>query len=914
MIYFFVFLWICGIWVPNVAANEVRLPPTLIPEHYSLEIITDLNNFNFSGKVWIRVKCIKETNQVVLHSEGLTINTNGTTVKTIDADVKNSIKLTNFSFNEENDFFTIILDQPLKLDQKYEIFIPFNRTLDQNLDGYYRSSYDNPKTKRKEWLSVTQFEPTSARSAFPCFDEPSLKAIFNISLGRTEKYSSISNMPLSKTEPIRGKPGWVWDRYEETVPISTYLIAFVVSDFEYKESPPNNNSAVFRIWARSNAINQVEFAKNVGPKCLQFYENFFDIKYPLPKQDMIAIPDFNAGAMENWGLITYRETVLLFDNSTSSEVNKHSIVSVIAHELAHQWFGNLVTMKWWTDLWLNEGFATHMAALAVHNLFPEWNSLSHETVSNMLSVFSLDALKSSHPVSVTVANPKEINEIFDIISYKKGSFLLHMIRNFLSEKTFKNGVTHYLNKHKFSNAEQDDLWQALTEQAHEDASLLSHLTVKEIMDTWTLQTGFPLVTVIRNYQTNSAQLSQERFLLDTLEREKKNSCWWIPITYTTQRDLNFKSTKPLQWMTCPQGSLSINNLPNNDQWILFNLNVSGLYRINYDEDNWKMLIKTLQSDLYSTIGALNRVQLIEDSGALAWVGKLPYSIYFDVLDYLRYEKEYLPWKSALSNIDTVEKLIRRTSAFGAFKEFMNALISPIYNDVGGLNKKPTKNLLESTRYRSMITSWGCKFRVGTCVQEAREVFNKWLENPSNNIIPKELRSVVYCTAVKHGGEAEWNFLWNQYKTTNTATEKSLILSTLGCTREVWLLERYMDWAIDDTSGIRKQDALLTFTSVAKNEVGYYVAKNFVWKRIGDIQNYLGVNSRRVSSLISTLASQMIYEEDYQELKNFTIRNSNYLVPSKQAIEQSLESVRLQVQWHKSHFHLIKEKLSAYDKV
>ena len=683
-------------------------------------------------------------------------------------------------------------------------------------------------------------------------------------------------MPIRKTEPIKGRVGWSWDRYEDTVPISTYLIAFVVSDFEYKHSPVTKSNVLFRIWARHNAISQVEFAKKVGPEFLEYFESFFDVKYPLPKQDMIAIPDFSAGAMENWGLITYREALLLYDNNTSSELNKFSIASVIAHELAHQWFGNLVTMKWWTDLWLNEGFATHMAALAVQDIFPKWNSLSHEIVSDLQSVFSLDSLESSHPVSVTIGNPKDIKEIFDTISYRKGSFLLHMIRHFLSEDTFKKGVTRYLRKHKYKNAEQDDLWESLTDQAHADNALPSNLTVKEIMDTWTLQTGFPLVTVTRNYESNSATISQERFLRDTARMQQPSSCWWIPITYTTQQHLDFKNTRPKLWFSCPHQIKKIDDLPDKNTWILLNLNISGLYRINYDNDNWALLINTLNSVTHTDIPVLNRVQLIEDSSALAWVGKLSYDIHFKILDYLQNEKEFLPWKSALNNIETLQKLLLRTPVYGSFKGFMKGLLSSIYKEIGGFYVKITNNKLENIRFRRMITAWGCTYKAGDCVEDAQNLFNKWLENPSNNVIPKEFRSTVYCNAIKYGSEKEWNFLWNQYKHTNIASEKTLLLSALGCAREVWLLERYLEWAIDDLSGIRKQDALLIFNSVARGDIGFYVAKHFLWKKIGDIQNHLGLNSVRVSQLIKELASQMTTEHDFHELKNFTITNKHFI--------------------------------------
>lgn len=249
-----------------------------------------------------------------------------------------------------------------------------------------------------------------------------MKATFDISLGHHKQYIALSNMPMNRSEPMATITDWVMDHFTTTVPMSTYLVAYTVNDFEYRESMTKmDGDVVFKIWARRDAIDQVDYARDVGPRVTRFYEEYFAEKFPLPKIDMIAIPDFSAGAMENWGLITYRETALLYHPNISTASNKHRVASVIAHELAHQWFGNLVTMKWWTDLWLNEGFATYVASLGVEYLHPEWHSLEEESVDNTLGIFKFDALTSSHPVSVEIGHPNQISQIFDAISYEKGS-------------------------------------------------------------------------------------------------------------------------------------------------------------------------------------------------------------------------------------------------------------------------------------------------------------------------------------------------------------------------------------------------------------------------------------------------------------------------------------------------------------
>lgn len=536
-----------------------------------------------------------------------------------------------------------------------------------------------------------------------------------------------------------GHENWVMDHFEETVPMSTYLVAYSINDFAFKESPvESDSSVVFRIWARRDAINQVDYAKSIGPKVLKFYEDYFDIKFPLPKIDMIAIPDFSAGAMENWGLITYRETALLFDPLKSSASSQHRVASVVAHELAHQWFGNLVTMRWWTDLWLNEGFATYVAALGVEHLHPEWNSLEEESVDNTLDIFRFDSLRTSHPVSVEIGHPNQISEIFDVISYNKGSAIIRMMQLFLGEETFRNGVSNYLKKHKYSNAQQSDLWDALTEAAHKNGVLPNELSVKTIMESWTLQTGYPVITVERDYEQNTAELTQVRFLADRKRlKVELNPCWWIPLSWTTNDVSDFNSTMARDWFKCSEKNSMeddsddvhtkvISNVTA-DNWILFNLQLSGLYKVKYDKQNWRLIAKTLNGPDYQKINSINRAQLLDDAMDLAWKGEQDYGIALAMIEYLKQEKEYIPWKSALDNLNSVNRLIKRTPLFGVFKAYMQHILEPIYEKMGGLSVENLQtNRLDAVKHKVLVSAWSCRFDVGDCIEKSLSMFKAWM--------------------------------------------------------------------------------------------------------------------------------------------------------------------------------------------
>ncbi|XP_050507042.1 aminopeptidase N-like [Diabrotica virgifera virgifera] len=900
------------------ATNCYRLPKDVIPENYKLEIISNLgapkDSFNFDGKVWITVTCTHPTQNITLHSKHLDIKDDDVILKDITSNDSKTVKISNVEFKEEFEFLILNLEEDLNTDHKYEIYIGFSGKMDDGLAGFYRSSYYDKKDKEKKWLGVTQFEPISARMAFPCFDEPEMKATFDISIGRKEGYTVISNMPVLRTEPLKEKDGWFWDRFDTSVPMSTYLVAWVVSDFDYKSGKlVENNNVTFRIWARKDAINQVDFATEVGPKCLEYYEKFFDIEYPLPKQDMISIPDFSAGAMENWGLITYRESYLLYDPKVSSKTSQNRVASVIAHELAHQWFGNLVTMKWWTDLWLNEGFATYMASLALEDLFPQWNSLEEEDADNILDVFSFDALRTSHPVSVPIGNPKEIDEIFDTISYKKGSSLIRMMTLFLGEEILRKGVSNYLKKHKYGNAEQDDLWEALTKEAHSQNVLPKNLTVKLIMDTWTVQTGYPVINVMRDYSKKSASISQHRHLRDLIyPKDASKPCWWVPLSYSTKSNPNFNSTTPKHWLSCPEHSQTIEDLGDENDWVIFNNKMAGIYKVNYDERNWNMITKFLQGPDFQTIPTLNRVQIISDAADLAYIGSLKYEIFFEMLKYLKQETEYMPWKAAIDKTDVITKHLKKSASYGKYKEYMRHLLTPIYEKFGGFEVTTDPEKLDYIKLQALIVSRSCAFEVANCVSQAKSLFNKLKEKQSDNVIPKDLRSAVYCTVLKHGGEAEWDFLWNKYQNSNVATEKSTILTNLGCTEEIWMLARYLDWSLNDTQ-IRRQDSSSVFASVSRNNVGYFIAKNYFYNNIDKVYKHLLTNKKTLSRYLSALSNQITDAKDEKEFERFIKGNKKTFAEVKKGVEQSLETVKINIQWQHTHAEEIADILNKYSK-
>jgi tricorn protease interacting factor F2/3 len=467
--------------------SHFRLPNGVKPLNYELFFEPDLTNFNFHGKEKIDLKITKQTKEIILNSSNLDI-------KNVKLMYKSEILNPEIEIDEKSE--RAYLKFGKKLSKGFgQLTLEFSGKLKDDLVGLYRSEYTTPDGSEK-YMATTQFEATYARRAFPCFDEPDKKASFELSVKIDKNLQAISNMPIIE-EIEEGNKKYV--KFDKTLPMSTYLLYLGVGEFEFLED--KFDDILLRVATTPGKKGQGKFALDLAKKFLSFYQEYSGIKYPLPKLDLVAIPDFAAGAMENWGAITFREVLLLFDPKKSSTPIKKNIAEVIAHELWHQWSGNLVTMKWWNDLWLNESFATYMAYKAVDNFFPEWRMVESFIYQKP---FSSDSLRSTHPIEVEIKSPNEIEEIFDEISYEKGGSVLQMIEGYLGEENFRKGVSYFLSRYKYSSATSKDFWNSL--------SKLSDKPVKKIMESWVRQAGYPLVEA--TLKGSKLHLKQKRFLYE----------------------------------------------------------------------------------------------------------------------------------------------------------------------------------------------------------------------------------------------------------------------------------------------------------------------------------------------------------------------------------------------------------------
>ncbi|KIJ42373.1 hypothetical protein M422DRAFT_75548 [Sphaerobolus stellatus SS14] len=664
--------------------SKYRLPTNVKPIHYNITIKTDLETQEFQGYTTVDLDVLEDTSSLVFNTTKLNIHD---VVVHSEAQKSQETQTVNTDFDQKLERAIVQVANPLKKGSKVQLRVWFDGKITDELMGYYTSSYkDNGK---KIYYALTQFEPTAARRAFPSWDEPLLKATFDITLISRAETVSLSNMPAASedsldgtTDEVIGKffkdsdpAGWKVTKFETTPPMSTYIVAYANGPFKHLEtsytSPLSGKKRILRVYATSDLIDQTKFGLDVGAKVLLEYEKVFDIEYPLPKLDTLVAHDFDSGAMENWGLITGRTTAYCVDEERADVSAKKRIASTQSHEVAHMWFGNITTMSWWDNLWLNEGFATLMGEVIILNkVFPEWKVYASFYIQHTERALSLDAKRSSHPIQVAVPNAEDINQIFDSLSYSKAASVLRMLSVYVGEDKFLKGVSIYLKKHLYANSVAEDLWRGIQEA--------TGLDISELMNNWILKTGFPVVTVTETPE--GIHLRQDRFIATGDVTEEENSTiWQIPLTIlSTDTDgkttIDNKAILKTREMTY--------KLDVNKPWKI-NAGNTGFYRVLYTPERLKKLgEEALRPGTAFTVP--DRLGLVTDAFSLASSGLGSTSGALSLINGMRGETEYLPWSGIVSQLRRVSRVWwdQGDNTRDDMQTFLRVLSTPIVRRLG----------------------------------------------------------------------------------------------------------------------------------------------------------------------------------------------------------------------------------------
>ena len=732
-----------------------RLPSDVLPRRYRLHLEPDLATFAVKGRVEIDLEVKTPTRAITMHAVDLVIQEATLAGEPLEA-----------TTDAAKERLTLTCGKVLPAGPA-TVSIAFTGTLSEAMRGFYRSGYTRPDGT-KGVLATTQFESTSARRAFPCFDEPALKAVFEVTLEFAAGLSAVSNMPPVE-ERFDGGRRRV--KFAPSPVMPTYLLAFIVGELEVIEGKTKDGVPV-RVYSTPGRSRLCQFALDTAIRGLEWFDGYYGIPYKksVPKCDLIAIPDFEFGAMENWGAITFRETAIFVDPEKSSVPQRRRVAEVVLHELAHQWFGNLVSPEWWSFLWLNESFATYMAYKAADALFPEWTVWDEYLADITSGGKSLDALRSSHPVEVLVSDPNEVDQLFDAISYNKGGSVLRMLEDAIGAERFRDGVRAYLTKHAYANATTDDLWGAMGPD------------VPAMMDGWTRRTGHPVVHV------SGGTLKQERFLLDR-DPEKPESdptLWDIPVAAL---DAGGKRTSTL--LTGREGKAP-------PGWLKLNAGQSGFYLVNYDPSGWEAVARALDQ-----FGSEDRFGLQEDAYSLMRAGYLKVPAFLRLAGAYKNESNYHVWAGVAGALAALADVFAGDPAAAKLEGWARDLLRPSLAKTGFTEKpgEPHDLLL----LRATLFGAGTRFADPEAVAQAKAGFEA-LRKDLGAVGPN-VRSVVFGGAARHGDVLD--ALIELYEKTDLPEVKVQLLRAMGASRSADVLKRAVAYALSPK--VRPQDAMYVFS-------------------------------------------------------------------------------------------------------
>jgi aminopeptidase N len=741
-----------------------KLPKSVTPTEYSIRIVPDVADRRFSGTAIIKLNAATPVRQLVMNALELEVSAAAVDDQALP---QSAIKL-----DRKQELLTLSLPAELPAGE-HAVGLTFSGKINQQGQGLFYANYQEEGTGAKKTMLGTQFEATDARRMFPCWDEPSFRAGFQLTVVVPDNWLAISNMPVeSESKGNLGKEV----RFAMTPPMSSYLNVLVAGELETVET--ESDGVKIRVITTKGKGESGRYALESTAKILQYYNEYFGVPYPLPKLDQVAIPGGFGGAMENWGAITYFESVLLFDPEKNSDQTKHDIFAVIAHEMAHMWFGDLVTMAWWDNLWLNEGFASWMGTKCTDHFNPQWevwlrkeeprDPTRRTGIAKELAMKG-DARSTTHSIQQPITNEAEASAAFDDITYRKAQSIIRMLESFLGEDVFRDGIRRYITAHKYSNSTTADLWSALSET--------SGKPVNNIAAGWTEQPGFPIVKVRRD-ENGKVALFQERFAINY-----KNPLpleWKIPLTYLVLH-------QPLGTKLMTTKFDELENIPA-DQPFKLNIDGAGNYRAQYDTRTWDLLVASL-----SELSLADRVNLLSDAWALVQANRAPLSMYIGLITKLPHTSDLGQWDQVMNVFDFINRLLINDPVREKFQSYGRLVLRPVFNELGW-DPKGEEPPNTGTLRGHLIESLGA-LGDDEIIAGARDRFKSFLDDPKS--LPPDMRRAVFETVARDADEATWNKLHELGLKTTVLAEKQDYYDALARARNPKLVQKTLATALTD---------------------------------------------------------------------------------------------------------------------
>ena len=841
-----------------------RLPRQVVPRHYRLRMEPDLDTAAFTGSEVVTLDVVEATDRVVLNAAELQID-EARFVRG-DAHAKAEVE-----YDEELQRATLRVPEQLSTG-RWELRCRFTGILNDQLRGFYRSTFDD-EDGNSQVIATTQFEATDARRAFPCWDEPDFKASFGVTLVVPEDLLAVSNGAEIDRAPLGD--GRVAITFADTIVMSTYLVAFVVGPFE--ATPPTDvNGVPLRIVAPRGKMNLTGWALECSRFCLDYLATYYGIPYPGDKVDMVAIPDFAFGAMENLGCITYRESVLLVDAEIATSVEKMRILDVIGHELAHMWFGDLVTMKWWNGIWLNEAFATFMEMKAVDAFRPEWKRWLEFAAAERPWAFKTDELAGTRPVEFEVRSPAQAEGMFDGITYGKGSAVLRMMEQYLGEEPFRAGVENYLRRHAYGNTETRDLWESL-----DDAS---GRPVGEIMDTWILQGGYPQLTV--GIADGGLSLEQGRFLL--IPDPAETSSWKVPV-----RLRGMAGGDPFETSVLVEGRRITIPLGGPVDWVIANAGGHGFYRSRYEEPLQAALVDRLH-----LLDPVERFVLVDDAWTFVEAGRSGVSGFVNLASAYRDEQEQAVWGALLGAIGAMGHHLVSDGTRPRYERWVAGLLAPLADRLGWAPAAGETDLVRRLRGR-VIEALGRTANLTEVVEQARSVYEQRLADPTS--VDPEVAGAVISVCAAHGDADTYERFLDRYRTVRNPQESLKHLRALASFDDENAVDRTFELITDRT--VRSQDTSWVLARMLANRV----TGPYAWSRFKDRwHGILEIAPPMTQSRMADGFPALSHPEVAADVAAFLAENP--LPHAAKAVEQKLERLSALVQMRERETEALAEAL------
>ena len=774
--------------------DPFRLPRNIVPTRYEVTLEPDLENATFTGSVSISCSADNAA-AIVLNAKHLEIS--GVSVDGHPCE---------WSLHEQTE--RLIIDATANGDVRIDV--AFSGVLNDRLRGFYRSRFKDADGK-EHVIATTQMQSTDCRAAFPCFDEPDFKAVFAITLIAPREMLAISNgIEIARRDLGDGRSEI---KFSDTMKMSTYLVAFIVGPLEATEARVVNGVPV-RVVHLPGKADLASFGLDAGAYCLNWFHNYYGIPYPAEKVDLVALPDFAAGAMENVGCVTFREVLLLLDEDTATTVDKLHVAEVIAHELAHMWFGDLVTMKWWNGIWLNEAFATFMGVAACDAFLPELQRWTTFGLDRAMA-FEVDSLESTRPIEFEVRSPEDSEGMFDLLTYEKGGSLLRMLELYLGPDRFRAGVSHYLKRHAYGNTETNDLWDALEEVVNNDGG--EAVPVRRLMDSWIWQKGYPLVSA--SVDGDELVLRQQRFGFSP--NAKHDTLWVIPIHVSVDGVVSkvlLDATEARLAISSPEAT------------VVVNAGGSGNFRISYSPD----LLARLSGATLAAMTTLERYVLVDDAWSAVQAGRMSVREFLDFVQMFRDETDLAVWQAIGTGLRMAARVLP-DSASDRFAGYVSDLTAPMRKRLGWVPAAHETGLLRQLR-GLLVNLAGTVGADPDVVRNSREL---WDRSKTSAVDPELLAAVTEVIAAT-GDAADFTDIQNLYATSPSPQDAIRYLYALGAFNDAELVQRAADFAFSDS--VRAQDAPFFLQRITTNRVHGHIAWKSISSRWDEANERFPINS------------------------------------------------------------------------